>query len=447
MLDKTQIIDRIKNHSPQKYYTDKLYYQGDNTSILTAPKKRKPDNRIPIAFVNRLIKNLSGYAARPADIYIEYEGDETDSDFVSEVQNVYSKNYEYIVNSKLYKSVLKYGLSYDVVWTERNEITGEVIVKFSDIPIEQCIPIWDSNLSSVPTLSELIRVYKANGQSYVTHYFAGGYRTYTYKDENGSIGELMLQDEIAQPFSTVQVSVYQCNDEQISYWQPVRAIIDEFDKVMSKSSNEVDRFNDTWIAFVNKIDPETKKKIDEMGVIDNLQNAIKEGVSDVFPRFLERNIPTEHTRLMMDKLEALIYTIMGVPNFLDETLGAASGISMLYRLIGLEYAAVETDTYFDIGLLNRNRLIEEAVDSLYNLTKPEGINEKVVHKRNLPLDVLQATDIAMRLKAIGLSNEAVLNYLPAQIVGDVQAELERLNETESIGTVEQLTNGNELSAV
>ena len=56
MLNKDQVLKQLKNHSAIKYADDQLYYQGDNVSILTAKSKRKPDNRIPIAFVNRLVK-------------------------------------------------------------------------------------------------------------------------------------------------------------------------------------------------------------------------------------------------------------------------------------------------------------------------------------------------------------------------------------------------------
>ena len=34
-------------------------------------------------------------------------------------------------------------------------------------------------------------------------------------------------------------------------------------------------------------------KYDEMGVMDNIQDAMKEGVSDAWPRFLERSIPSD----------------------------------------------------------------------------------------------------------------------------------------------------------
>lgn len=426
MLTNDEIKKKIEKHETKKYDIDKLYFQGQNVAIIDAPNKRKPDNRVPTAFVNRIIKNLSGYAARPADVYAEQVakgGKEIEGGLADAKDLVYKENNEYILNSKLYKQTLKHGYSYDVVWIERN---GEQVkIKNADIPIDQCIPIWKDDLASVKELDEFIRVYMIDEEKRVMHFYTGGYTVYSVDEKRDN--KLTEIEQVIQPFDRVQVSAYKANDEGTSYWQPVKATIDEFDKVISKSANEVDRFNDAWMAFVGKIDPETKAKINEMGVIDNLQNALREGVSDIFPRFIERNIPTEHTRFMTETLEQLIWVVMGQPNPKDNSANVSLE-TVKMRFLGLEYAACEVDTYFDMGLKNRDMLIEQAIKSLGGYGGFSALGEyevKIVHRRNLPSNLADMINNAVMLKTL-VSDRAVLEYLPEEIVSDVDAELEAL---------------------
>jgi len=370
------------------YYIEDQYYIGENTKILSANVKKAPDNRVPIAFVNRLVKNLLGYAARVGDITASQETlnkAEINDAVVSTFDAIQDDNHLNILNTKQYKQVLKHGVGYELTWTEINK-EGKAKIFIADIPVTEGLPIWSQELSTVKKLDSFIRYYtrttaealKVDNEDltleagyYANLYIKGGYEVWYMGPlkEQGEIletpgtTEAIFRVFIDQPFEDVQVTVFFGNDEFIPYWMPVKNIIDEYDKIISKNINESDRFNDSWLLMVQKIDPDTKKKIDEIGVLDDLQKAYQEGVTDVFPRFLERKVPVDHAKLMLDTLETLLYTIIGVPSFLDDSFNASSGVALLYRLIGLEYAAIEIDTLFDLALQQRYELIKQALKS------------------------------------------------------------------------------------
>ena len=444
-----------------EYAQDNAYYAGRNVKILTQADKKAPDNRVPVAFVNRLIKNLTGYAARAGDISTDLtplKGDTPES-IKKAFEVIESENYINILNSKLYKETLKHGIAFGLTWVTTKD--GESEIHTADVPIGEALPIWDQSLSTVKKLSKFIRYYERSESSdivienqsislvpgkYANVYLKGGYEIWlvrkageTKSDEDSAAVFIAFID---QPFTDIQVVCYQANDELIPYWLPVKNIIDEYDKIISGNINESDRFNDTWLLMWQKLSPEVKKSIDEMGVMDNLQAAARDGFNDVYPKFLERNIPVDHAKLMLETLETLLYTLIGVPSFLDESFNGASGVSLLFRLIGLEYAAIEIDTYFDLALKERFKLYKQALGSglvfkgidKVNESDLDNISSTIKHKRNLPADISTILDQAIKLKALGLSDELILKHLPRDIVPIVSEELKKIEAKKALET-------------
>jgi SPP1 family phage portal protein len=459
----SEFIVKAESEIPRDLYKrNNAYYEGENTAILMQDAKKKPDNRVPIAYVNRLIKDLLGYAYKAGNTAVKVRTDddgEVDKTFEKVVKLAETKNKTELLNTKINKSQLKHGIGYELVWTERIEGKETFQIKDADIPVGEGFPIWDSSLSTVPKLSKFIRYYDRTEKQdivvdkntislpvakYANVYIKGGYEIWKYNDDDKDKRGKAINDSdkaefvvfIDQPFKDLQVIPYQANDEKIPYWQPVKKIIDQYDKIMSGNMNEADRFNDTLLMFMTSIDAKAKEKIDEMGVIHNLSAAVQEGLTDIWPRFLERNVPVEHAKLMLTTLETLIYTIIGVPSFLSETFGTASGVALLFRLIGLEYSAVEIDVYFDLGLLQRLELYKQAVSSDLKFYNEKLINEKAVenitatisHTRNLPLDLTTILDQALQLKALGLSDEIVLGLLPKQVIPDLKEALKAIED-------------------
>lgn len=431
------------------------YYIGENPTITNENPRRKPDNKVPVAFGYRLISSLAGYAARTGDIFINQvptdkkEDDTDESEFEQARKDIDEANDGLLLNSQLYIEVLKQGIAYEVVWTTLEG--SDLKIKYAQIPNHQSVPVWSKELETVQTLQYFVRFWSdeiiagsteaqaqgLSGASFkdgkVTVYYAqvfetGGYQIYKKigADKTWSKdGEF-----ISQPFDNVQVSVYRGNKNARSYFQPVKVLMDQYDKVVSRNMNEVERFNNSILGVLKKVPPDVKSKIDEYGLIDNLIDGLEDSSREVFPKYITRDVPSQHAELMLETLGRLIYEIMGSPNFTAESFGTASGVALLYRLIGLEYSASETDVWYDQGLMNRDGLINQALRTAKNNDKfGEEFTPVIVHNRNLPVDIGFLAENALKLKAIGVSMETILSLFPKSVIADVKREMERLEES------------------
>jgi SPP1 family phage portal protein len=432
---------------------NEAYCKGKNPGILAEPDKRDPDNKVPVATGYRLKANLTGFAARTGDIYIDQkpkDGEDTnDTPFEVQRREIDEDNNALLLNSALYNTAVEQGIAYDVVWTV--EEAGALKIKFAQIPNYQAVPIWSNELTTVKQLEGFVRFWSddvvvgtdAEAQEFAvqkgmkaTKEFAQVFDNdgYTLYSKVGN-GKWIFQEEVSQPFGQIQVSPYRANQTATPYIDPVMTLLDQQDKLISRNMNEVERFNNTILGLLKKVSPEVKSAIDEMGVIDNLMEGLEDtpGTS-VFPKFISRDIPTDHAKMMLEQLDTKIYSIMGSPNFTDESFGTASGIALIYRLIGLEYTAAEIDVWYDQGLQNRNTLINKALE--LSDSESEAFVPVVIHKRNLPVDLAFLAKVAIDMKTSGLSMETILRIFPKTIIPDVKAEMDRIASSTPIEVVE-----------
>ena len=117
---------------------------------------------------------------------------------------------------------------------------------------------------------------------------------------------------------------------------------------------------------------------------------------------------------------------MKVPDFSDENFaGNASGVAIRYKLMGMENKAKNIDDYFDFGLVQRNKLINEVLNS--GTFKWEDYNMEIKHERNIPVDIVEKAEVANKLMNT-VSSEALIEYLPNEIIPDKDLEIERLKK-------------------
>jgi hypothetical protein len=111
--------------------------------------------------------------------------------------------------------------------------------------------------------------------------------------------------------------------------------------------------------------------------------------------------------------------------------GQQTGIAMAYKLLSLEFMASKIDTYFNKGMVQRLNFYAD----VYNAGRQAVIDvddyKAVVSvKRNMPVDIKSIVEVVVALQTF-VSQESLLEYLPNQIVADVQKEIARL-EAEAI---------------
>ena len=224
------------------------------------------------------------------------------------------------------------------------------------------------------------------------------------------------------PYTSVPLSIYKINRTSQPLFEAEKKMIDAHDNLISKSVNEIDRFNALIALFPDSVDAEFIQRLEEYKVVDNL------GDYDRWPEFLEKSLDKINAFYsdLANRLERYIHKTMKVPDFSDEKFaGNQSGVAIRFKLMGMEFKAASIDAYFNAGLFQRNKLINEVLNS--GTKQWENYNISIDSKRNIPVDDETKAEVAMKLMSV-VSRETLLKYLPEEIVADVELELKLLED-------------------
>ena len=131
---------------------------------------------------------------------------------------------------------------------------------------------------------------------------------------------------------------------------------------------------------------------------------------------------------MTDLVRKEIHVQSHVPDFADKTFASEiSGVAVQRLLFDFENVVSSAEADFDVGLGERFELM----NTIYRKTDrevgdPLGIT--INHRRNLPTDLKERSDIAKVMSDTGFSDWLVAEIMPDPVIPDVQAELDRQEE-------------------
>jgi SPP1 family phage portal protein len=389
------------------------YYSGKHPGIYYDNPKEDPDNRVPVPIVRKAVQFILGYMFKPGNI--QYSGPYYDST----LKDIYDSNEEELLDAEHAKTSLITGYSYEAHWTEDGQ------ERFAKIPADQGFMVKSDDI--VPRDLAFIRHWlDVDGNHHAWVYDES--KVYIYK-VNG--GVYVLEDEYAHGYKSVPVLEIQISDDMSNLFDHVLPLVDIMDKGLSEDiANEMQRLANSYLLMANDIDDTTKDengetdvdKVKRTKIFANLREDVTRSVA-----FLTKNLNPEFINAALDRIERLIYDMIGVPNPGDETFAAAvSGTALAYRLLPFEYLCASIEVYFTRFLQRRIRLIG-ALDSTINGTEGAVADVSIKWTRNLPMNHAEMIDNAVKLSAI-LSKRAVLEYLPSDIVDDVDDELAQQDE-------------------
>jgi SPP1 family phage portal protein len=235
------------------------------------------------------------------------------------------------------------------------------------------------------------------------------------------------EEDVQHFFGMVPLAVFPINAERVPLFEAEKSLIDAHDQLISKSQNEIDRFNALIALFPGKVDKAFIQKLSEIKVIDDL------GQYDHWPEYLEKSLNniSDFYNQLADRFERLYHKSIKVPDFSDENFGGQStGIALAYKLLGLEFKAATIESYFKQGIIKLVELINQLFRIGTNGINPDEYKLIIKADRRLPVDKEAAVAVAVQLRGLGVSMETVLKALPGELVEDVAQELERI-ESES----------------
>lgn len=124
------------------------------------------------------------------------------------------------------------------------------------------------------------------------------------------------------------------NKEHIGDAERVLSLIDDYDKVVSDNSNEIESFVHALLLVALNTKDETIRKAQKSGALI-VPPVGTNGTSDPV-KWVTKNINDAYTEHHLQRIEDNIYRFSRTPNLSDDTFGNATGVSLKFKLHGLE---------------------------------------------------------------------------------------------------------------
>ena len=211
------------------------------------------------------------------------------------------------------------------------------------------------------------------------------------------------------------------NKEMLGDAEKVLALIDDYDKVLSDNSNEVESFVHAYMIFENL-------HVDDKAIKDGQKNGSfkfrTSGTQQGKVYFLTKEINDSFTEHHLERLEDNIYRFSETPNLGDESFGNASGVSLKFKLHGLEIKC----GMFQAQMMNAAQYMWKLLASAWRKKGKiiDPLQVTMDFNRNFPLDLSSEAQTVQALIAAGLPKEVAYSQL--SFVDDVDYIMQMIDK-------------------
>lgn len=264
------------------------------------------------------------------------------------------------------------------------------------VPPDECIILSKTRDITQPTFG--VRYYKVkdihDNESVKAEFYD---EANIYYAEGGSVSALKIVKTEPNLFDGCPLQGIPNNREMQGDAEKVMALIDAYDRALSDTNNEVDSFANAYMIYKNLyIDEEEKRKAQIAGSLEFQSNGQTD--SDVY--FLTKDINDGFLVHHLDRLEENIYRFSKTPNLSDESFGTASGVSLKFKLTGLETKC----GMFEAKMISAGTYMFKLLAKIWakRQVKIDPLLVVMEFKRNFPLDILSEAQAAQALLAAGV---------------------------------------------
>ena len=209
------------------------------------------------------------------------------------------------------------------------------------------------------------------------------------------------------------------NREMLGDAEKVLELIDAYDRALSDTNNEVDSFANAYMVFENvNMTDEESRKAQQSGAIQFFTGGANGKVY-----FLTKDINDAFIEHHLDRLEENIYRFSKTPNLSDEAFGTASGISLKFKLTGLETKC----GMFEAKMISAGTYMFQLLAKAWEKKKVkiDPLQCVMEFKRNFPLDLLSEAQATQALIAAGLPKRVAFQ-IALSCIDDVEYVMQQI---------------------
>lgn len=303
------------------------------------------------------------------------------------------------------------------------------------VPPNECIILSKTRDITQPTFG--VRYYTIkdiNDNDIVKAEYYDSNSIYYY--EGASVSSLTLIRQEANLFDGCPLQGIPNNLEMKGDAEKVLTLIDAYDRALSDNSNEADAFANAYMVYENvDVDEGEARKSQVSGAI---QFFSPDGKGKVY--FLTKDINDGFIEHHLDRLEDNIYRFSKTPNMEDEAFGTASGISLKFKLTGLETKC----GMFEAKMMSAGTYMFTLLAKCWakKTIKIDPLQCVMSFKRNFPLDLLSEAQAVQALIAAGLPKRVAFD-VALSCVDDVDWVMQQIEEEKTDIQIPSLTDGEE----
>lgn len=395
------------------------YYLGEHSILNKKSRKDKDDAKVVHNYPRYISTITTGYTGNVT--YSKLEDNEM-------LKDVFMYNNESSVDSDILLFLSIFGEAYELEWLDENgqycfealdPMTALVITDGTMREKVTDAVVFDTD----DTLGDQVRVT-------MTCYDNTTRRVYEYVQTASAYQDNKTDDKAMASFSVVEESAHMLGRCPVIQIKNNRWAQGDFETVLT----EIDAYNLSVSNSVNDLTDNT----DAMMVFKNLMATTREDIDDAKANggfkvgengdiyWLTKEVNDGYAEHIKDRLKNDIHKFSFVPDMSDEQFaGNASGVAIRYKLLALEQLRLEKIKWMRKGLLARLQMIAGFLAAKGQAFDPLDIG--ITFKANLPQNSTEIAEFVSQLTGI-TSKATQLQQLGEDIVPDVQAELEKIDE-------------------
>lgn len=445
----TDLLNKIlAKHQANREYNEKLYQRYVTVSEGVEIFSRQPrfeeetdaiNNKVNNDFFGEIVDFKVGYFAGKPIAYGYSKTDEAEETTggkeavekaTKAITDFTTRNNMFGVDMEVTKFASIYGYAGRLFYIDKE--TNERVMAIHGY---ETIILSDTNISEPEYAIRYFKDVDIDGvENWVVEFYDEKY-IYTYK---GAWQSLELIDQKEHCFDYCPLQGVANNKECMGDAERVIALIDAYDRAVSDNANEIESFAHAYMVFRQRIDPEERALAQKSGSFEvpNVGNSDKDPIY-----WLTKNINDGYTEHHLDRLEDNIYRFSKTPNLGDETFGSASGVSLKFKLHGLEVKCAQ----FQAKMMDAAQYMWKLLASSWGKKgiKVDPLQCVESYGRNFPLDSLQNAQTAQALIAAGVPEEIAWDIAIPEIDDiDYVIELKKKKQEEAVSLFEEVERDN-----